>query len=179
MNKFIISTYLLLFFGFNTIAQNKYVDVIKSRANLYATATKKHSFKDIVSLTYPKYVSLVNKDTLLSQVSKDMVDLQNVGLQYKSIIFAEPKQIHTSTDEIYCILPQKIIKNNSQGEIKINTYLFAISNNQGENWFFLTEDEFLKNKKVLFPLLDNKIELPKTSSKFIRNRNFSSFDKPN
>ena len=165
--------------GLNSSAQNKYTAIIKSRADLYATATKKYDFKNVVQLTCPKYVSLINKDTLLSHVSNNMVALKKEGLRYNTITFEQPKQVYESGDEMYCILPQKIVKSNSQGTINIKSYLFAISDDYGKSWFFLNHKQFQENKEKLFPLLNKEFIIPEISSKFIRNKKFSSFDKPN
>lgn len=177
MYKYIIAGLLLL--GLNSFAQDEYEAIINSKAKLYAEAIKNYDFKNVVNLTYPKYVSLINRDTLLSQVSNDMVTLKKEGLRYKSIIFKEPQQILSYNGKMYGILPQKIIKFNSQGEFRINTFLLTISDNLGKTWYFLNENQFVNSQKILFPMMHKDIVFPKTSSTFVRNKKFSSFDKPN
>ena len=170
---------LFLFIESVSIAQNNYANLIKSRANLFANATKKHNFKGISSLTYPKLVKWISKDTLLNQLSNEMVALQKKALRYKSITFEEPYTIYNTNEKLYCIIPQKIIKFNSQGELTIDTFLFAISEDKAVTWYFLNENQFLKYKDTLFNKLNPEMEIPKNSSVYKRNKKFSSFDKPN
>ncbi len=179
MFKFKISILLFLFIGSVSIAQNKYAKSIKLKALQYAKATKENNFKQVVDLTYPKLVKLLNKDSLLNKVSKEMVDLREKGLRYKSITYNEPNSLYTSNNVLYCIIPQKIIKMNSQGKITIDTFLFSISNDNGLSWYFMTEDQFLTYKDQLFSKLNPAMEIPKNNSVYKRNKKFTAFDKPN
>jgi hypothetical protein len=179
MYKYIIAAFLFWSLALSSFAQNKYAAMINSRAELYAISLKKHNFKGVANLTYPKYISLIKKDTLLSRVSDNMVTLKKEGLRYKSIIFNEPKVLFSFDKIMYCIVPQKIIKYNSQGEFRINTFLLAISDDFGKTWYFLNEKQFVESQKTLFPIMHKDIVFPRTSSTFVRNKKFNSFDKPN
>ena len=178
MSKFKISFFVFLFIGVNSMAQDKYLDVIKLQANLFAEATIKNDFKKIVKFTYPELVEIINKDTLLNKLSNDMVSMKEEGLRYKKITFETPQKI-TYLAKNYYVIPQKIVKYNSSGEFHIKTYLFVVSNNKGENWYFLTSKQFIKYQKQLLPGLEQKYKFPTETSIFTLNKKFSSFDKPN
>ena len=169
-----------MFIGSISIAQNEYIEKIKLTSYQYAKATKEHKFKEIVNLTYPKLVKLINRDTLLERVSNQMVSLQKEALRYKSITYKDPNSFYTLNNTLYCIVPQVIIYKNSQGETTVNTFLFATSEDQGKTWYFMTDTQFLQHKNKLFEKLDSRMKIPKNKIVFKRHKNITSlFDNPN
>ena len=170
---------LFLFVASIATAQNQYAESIKLKALQYAKATKEYNFKQVADLTYPKLVNLLNKDTLLNKLSNEMVALHEIALRYKSITFEEPYSLYSLDTLLYCVIPQKIIKNNSQGEITIDTFLFSISDDKGLSWYFMNEEQFLAYKDQLFYKLNPAMKIPKSNSVYKRYSKFTSFDKPN
>ena len=177
MNKLKILLFIFLFIEINSIAQNEQFDIIKSRANLYAKAIKKYDFKETIKFTYPKLVNILGgKDSVSVIYSDKMVKLKQEGLRYKSFDFGNPQEIYKHDNFNYCFIRQKIVQANSQGEVKTDSYLLAVYDD--EEWYFITEEQFLKYKKLIFGELSNKIIFPKSSKVFIRYKSFSAFNKP-
>ncbi len=180
MIKFNTHLIVFLFIVINSIAQNTYSDTIKLQANLFVQATKENDFKTIVNYTNPKLVELLGgKDSLYVKISNSMVLLQQEGLRYKSIELDIFKIIKTNKNLWYAVIPQKIIQINSQGQIITETFLFATSINQGENWFFMDEERFRKYKDTLFEKVQIELECPEKNQCFIKNKGFTSLNKPN
>lgn len=170
---------VFLFIGFILFSQNDYEKQIYAKAELFLQATKKHDFKTIVRYTYPKLAKHLTKDTLYAQVSNKMVALKKEGLRYKKIYFDKPSQLFKNEHIYYCVLPLHLTQINSQGKVSTDTFLFAVSEDRGVDWTFLTDEQFNTYKDILFSKLDENLNIPKKSQTFTRNNSFTSFNKPN
>ncbi len=162
-------------------SQTNYNELILKEAQLYAKAIKKHQFKEVVAHIYPNLVKeLGGKDSMYVKTSNKMIALKKEGLRYKNIEFGKlSKIIKAKADLWYATLPQKMTQINSQGKIVTDTFLFVISTNQGKQWFFMDEEQFHKHKKTLFKKMKMELELPERNQRFIKNKGFTSFNKPN
>ncbi len=170
---------LILFITINVSAQKNYTNSISKRAQLFANAKMNYNFKEILDLTYPKLIEIVSKDSLLTQFSDEMVLLKQEGLRYKSITFGDIQKIISQTDNMNYVIPQEIIKYNSRGEFHTKTYLFATSIDKGKTWYFLTDEQFIKHQRQLFPKLEKRYRFPEKMTIFMQNNKFNALDKPN
>jgi len=181
MQKTVLSFLVFLMLNWNANSQTNYNKQILKEAHLYANSIKKHHFKEVVAHIYPALVEkLGGKDSMYVKTSNKMVLLKKEGLRYKSIEFGElSKIINTDANLWYAVLPQTITQINSQGKIVTETFLFVISTNQGKTWFFIEEEQFHNHKKTLFKKMKMELELPERNQCFIKNKGFTSFNKPN
>lgn len=181
MQKTVLSFLVFLMLNWNANSQTNFNEQILKEAHLYASAIKKNHFKEVVSHIYPVLVSkLGGKDSLYVKTSNKMVLLKKEGLRYKSIEFGKLSNIiKTDVDLWYAVLPQTITQINSQGKIVTETFLFVISTTQGKTWFFVEEEQFHKHKKTLFKQMKMEVAFPERNQRFIKNKSFTSFKKPN
>lgn len=137
---FLFSTLLLLFSCSLSASQEQ---ELSKQTGIYLDAKEKKSILVIVSKTHPSFVKYVkSKGSDYFQKVFEEEDLED-------LIFIDPiiEKIETKNSKIHVLynVKKEYIKN---GENKVDELKFvAISEDDGENWFFLNNSVY-KNKKI-------------------------------
>ncbi len=161
MKKFVI-LFMLAVCTLQVTAQNKYAESINEAAADMELAMKSKNYQTLVKYTYPKVVEMVGgEENLLDLVKNSMEAVEAQGLLFKDIIIGEPQKLYTAGTELHCLVPQTVTMENSESIITSETFLLAVSTNEGKNWYFL--DTAMLNeqyKASLFPNFNNQLQIP-------------------
>lgn len=140
-----------------------------AQRNLVASAdqlSKAYARKDyatIVDLTYPELVNAMGgKNTMVSQLTTAMNDMEKNGFHIVSITFGAPTKIYEAGMQLHCLLPQTSISTSKEGTYTSKSSLLAISSDKGKSWTFLDVSQMNKdNIKQLFPDFNPALVFPK------------------
>jgi hypothetical protein len=160
INKLIIITLLLINSAINS--QNKYSEKIIKSGKVIARAMVEKNYEKIVDLTYPKIIKLVGgKEQMINIIRNGIKQMENQGIKYSSVEIGKPQEIYKAGNEFHCLVPQKITMTNRNGKVINDSYLLAISKNDGENWSFLDTSQLTnENATELFPEFNKNLNIP-------------------
>ena len=144
---------------------------IQIQARKMVDALVNGNFNYMVSKTHPDIVSVIGgKEKMLGVLQKQMDVFLKQEVSFESIEIGQPSEIFQATDELHCLIPQKIVMKISGGTITTNGYLLGISQDQGQNWYFLDTAQ-LNNENVerMIPNYNQKLRIPdKVQPEFVK-----------
>lgn len=162
-------TLILTLFTFLTFGQ---VDskVIKEQAELTAKALLQDDYETLIKFTYPKVVEMVGGQAkMISLIKKGKAEMGQQGISFEKVTIGSPSKTVNAGNEIHCLIPQTITMKVPNGKMKSETYLLAISKDNGNHWYFIdTVSLTLENIKNVLPNFNTDLKLPtKKQPKFI------------
>ena len=106
---------------------------------------------------------------MVSIIKKGKVEMEQQGISFETVTIGKPSETVKAGDEIHCLVPQTIFMKVPKGKIKSETYLLAVSKDNGSNWFFIdTVNLTLDNVKTVLPNYNADLKIPtKKQPKFI------------
>ena len=143
-------------------AQNPYRDQILQQARLITRATEKNDFSTLAKKAYPKLQEQMGGIAQMTQTLKEKSKrLFSMGIDLKEIQLGEPDSLCTAGSEIHCLVSQTIIFETPPGKLKQESWLLAISNNEGKDWYFIDVSNLNEKKiKELFPNFNATLKIP-------------------
>ena len=170
MKKIIL---ILLFLSSNLIvSQNQYATKISESGKKMSEAIIANDYETLADFTYPVIIEMMGGRTNMIQATEDAISqMRNQGYVVSKIKFGKPENIFDAGDELHCLMPQTLEIKNPKGTIINNSYLIAVSKNQGEKWYFVdTADLTNENIHKLFPNFNSELSIPmKKAPEFIPN----------
>jgi hypothetical protein len=163
--KHLILIFLLLTLSLAN-GQNKHSDKILTAGNGLAKAMISGNFGKIAYYTYPKIVEYMGgEDRMTAAIEDGMKQMERQGIKFSSVTIGEPQEIFQAGDELHCLVPQVIVMINGSGRVTNNSYLLAISNTNGESWYFIDTAQLTNEKaKELFPEFNVELRIPKKTA---------------
>ena len=171
MKELLIITVFLLV-GVNAYTQNDHSENIKRDGNQMINFMIEKDYDSLSQFTYPVIVEWMGgKEMMINLISKEMQRIEDQGVVFLELSLGEPEKLYTAGEEIHCLVPQKVILENSDGKIISNSHLLAVSVDLGENWYFVDTSQLTsENVTVLFPQFNSDLEIPvKIQPEFILN----------
>ncbi|MHA7060248.1 hypothetical protein ACWGOQ_0023705 [Aquimarina sp. M1] len=147
----------------NSYGQNKYNEVIISEANKMISSLKEKDYQTLINdYTYPKLLELSGGNTnMLNQITTQIKRMEDGGARISDVAIGEPKKIFVAGDELHCLVPQKLVLKVPKGKVITNSFLLAISRNNGEKWYFLDTNQLDPVRaNQLFPEFNQDLQLP-------------------
>lgn len=156
---------LLIVFGY---AQSKTVDTVVARKALMASADSmatlfvRGDIKQYVHYVHPTVVKAMggeNKmisylDSMVKSLAPQGVEFKNVRIEMGSKLFMVNKQLQAYVTQVQELKVPK-------GRLIATSYLIAVSNDAGRNWFFVdTGNHSLTELRKLVPNLSKEMVLP-------------------
>ena len=145
-----------------THAQNPYRDQILQQARIITRATEKNDFGTLAKKAYPKLQEQMGGVVQMTQTLKEKSKrLFSMGIDLKEIQLGEPDSLFTAGQELHCLVGQTIIFETPPGKLKQESWLLAISNQGGKDWYFIDVSN-LNDKKIkeLFPNFNAALKIP-------------------
>ncbi|KAA5536771.1 hypothetical protein F0919_03620 [Taibaiella lutea] len=126
----------------NTHAQQSSTNIfsteIKSQGEEMARLFLKKDYKTFSAYTYPKIKEMMGGEQgEVKALTELMGNMEADGFAMLSLKIGEPHAIIKQGDELQCVVPQTIEMNTPKGKIVSETYLIAISMDNGKKWFFI------------------------------------------
>lgn len=162
-------TLVCLLVSFSTFGQvdNK---TIKEQAEETGQSLLRGDYETLLKFTYPRVIEMVGgKDRMISLIKKGKVEMEQEGVSFETVTIGEPSETVKAGEELHCLVPQTIVMKVPNGKLKTESYLLAISKDNGNSWFFIeTVNLTMDNVKTVLPNYNSELTLPtKKAPKFI------------
>ena len=151
---------ILFFLHFSFIVKgqsNPYSSQITEQGNKMINALLSKQYDSLLNFMYPKMIEILGGKEELKKSIRIVVDSTKMKIISASI--GKPNQIFKVKNEYQCLVPEILELKVKGGKLRAKSYLIAISQNEGKNWFFLdTAPGLQKMKKQI--KISKKIKLP-------------------
>lgn len=136
---------------------------IKEQAEITARSLLDGDYETFLKYTYPKVIEMVGgPDKLIALLRQGKIEMGQQGISFESVTIGEPSETVKAGDEIHCLVPQTIFLKVPNGKIKSESYLLAVSKDNGNNWFFIdTANLSNDNVKSVLPNYNSKLKIPR------------------
>ncbi len=160
MNRFLF-TICFLIISVTVVAQSK--ETIRKQALIIGEATKDQNFSTVVKYTHPSVIKMMGgREAALKTIKAGTSKLAEQGISFESVAIGTPGQIFTAGNELHCLVSQTIIMNVPTGKLVSESYLLAVTKDDGLNWTFINISEQLNNSTItkLLPNFNQRLKLP-------------------
>jgi hypothetical protein len=134
------------------------------QANEMANAAANANYNLVLKYTYPQVMKDYTKEEALYLITETMKNLKSNEFEIESTIIGEAGTIFNAGKELHCLLPAKIIIKPKQGRFQKDSFLLAVSIDDGQNWFFADCSAGKENLMTMFPHFNDELIIPKKSS---------------
>jgi hypothetical protein len=143
-------------------AQNPFRDQILIQARVITRATEKNDFNTQAKKAYPKIQELMGGSEKMAQALKEKSKkLFSMGIDLSEIQLGEPGNLFEAGQELHCLVSQTIVFETPPGKLKQESWLLAISNKEGKDWYFIDISNLNEKKiKELFPDFNPALKIP-------------------
>lgn len=119
-------------------------------------------FESIIDFTYPSIIEKAGgKAVALQKVKEDIDYLRRNNITYDSVSFGDPTTFVKAGDEIHTIIPETIFMRSPRGRLKSDSYVIAISKDNGKKWYFIdTAAIDSSNVKNILPNYNFELKIP-------------------
>lgn len=163
----------LLFASATFFAQAQdYTQSIKSDVENLKVAFDAKDFNKLTDFTYPSVVEQMGgKELMVQTLETGFQQLQTQGVTFKALEIGEIGKVYEAGDELHALVAQKLEMSVPGGTVKAASYLLAISQNNGKNWYFIDTAQLNGQAiKALLPAFNEDLVIPaKTEPVFIPN----------
>jgi hypothetical protein len=120
------------------------------------------NYEKYSEFVYPKLIEMFGgKETFIKTAQKETEALLNDNFKLIDIEILNPQKIYPAENELHCLVPQNLMFESPNGKLLLETYLIAISKNNGNNWYFIDIANFNKeNIKNILPNYNENMILP-------------------
>jgi hypothetical protein len=109
---------------------------IKAQADEAAQALLKGDYEIIGKYTYPKIAEQYGGVEKMMQTAKSgRADLEAMGIVLDSVVVGEPTDPVKAGDQLHCLIPQTTVIRKPDGVVTSESYLLAVSVDQGNHWY--------------------------------------------
>lgn len=162
MKSFLLCLLLTMGLLHGGSAQNPYRDQILQQARVITRATEKNDNTTLAKKAYPPLQEQMGGPEKMAQALKEKSKkLFSMGIDLKEIQLGEPDSLYQAGNELHCLVSQSIIFETPPGKLKQESWLLAISNNNGKDWYFIDVSNLNEKKiKELFPAFNPALKIP-------------------
>ena len=112
-----------------------------------------NDYETLVKFTYPKLVEMAGgSDKAIDHIKKVIEGMKDDGMSFDTLFNGRPTIFVKAGTEIHTLIPQTILLNVRQGKLKTESYLLAITQDEGKTWYFIDTANIDNNDiKEIFP----------------------------
>jgi len=112
--------------------------LILDQARAMGDATLKGDFEALVDRLYPKVLeTLGGRDKALQTMRETLKLMKAKGIEFKDYQFGEPGKIARGKLHLFSVVPETVVLSVPEGTLTQRSFLLAIRDNAGKDWFFL------------------------------------------
>ena len=141
---------------------NAFAKQIKVQANAMAQLLLKKDYKSFSKFTFPKIKEMMGgEEGMVKMLEQYIGGMEANGYSFVSLTIDEPSDIVKSGNELQCVVPEKIEMKVPGGKAVSNAYLIAISEDNGNSWYFIdTSSMDIAKMKEVLPNLSAQLVIP-------------------
>jgi hypothetical protein len=135
---------------------------LSAQANKMAKAFINADYKAFVKYTYPKAVLMLGGEAkMIETLEKGLQEMNNQGFYFKSVSIGEHLEVAKAGNEVHTFVAQKLQMDVPNGTLIANSYLLAITKDNGKTWHFIDSSPLTKaNIKELLPNYNLSLNIP-------------------
>lgn len=155
--KNIITIIMMLVAG-STMAQSS----VKQQAEEMGRALSSKDYKTFVTFSYPAIVKEMGGAQKMAAAIQQQMQSMEQTAQIVSISFGEPSSVIREGNELQCTVPQQMTLKTAQGTLVTSSTLIAISQDEGNHWYFIDAgDRDINTVRTSLPNVSKKLVIPK------------------
>lgn len=164
--KVLMSILLLSTILIKAQGQSENVRIDSTSLNLQAAkmadALIIQDYQSFVKFTYPKIVKMAGgKEAMAETLEKSIQNMKGEGFTFSSCKIGSVMQVVKAGKELHALLPQHVVMKVKGGTLISNSYLIAISMDQGKNWYFVDTANLTDEKiRLIFPEYNYDLKIP-------------------
>jgi hypothetical protein len=134
--------------------------IVQAKDNADAIVTRDYEAQ--VLYTYPAIIHKMGGfEKALAFVKASMEEIYAKGLTIDRITIGQPSAIIKEGQEDVAIVPTEMAARIEGKQVKVNSYLVAVSQDKGKTWYFLDVSSLPKEKlRQAFPKLTASVDIP-------------------
>jgi len=158
----IILLSLLLFTSLQAQVNGELDAKVLTRAQEMAATFIAKDYDAFAKFSHPAVVKMMKGEkAMVEKLKKDFGELESEGITFLELKYSAPSKMIAVDNELQCTIPQQIVMLMPKGKLTATTTLIAISEDKGENWYFVdTAGNNLTNMKALIPSLSPDLPVP-------------------
>lgn len=133
---------------------------LKSQAEEISKTLVNGDYDRLADLTHPKVLEMTGGREKMISVSKEFMDSsKKQGIEIVSTTVGDPNESIPVGDALFATVPFSIVLKTSRGNLKQESMVVGISNDNGANWKFangINQEKF----NEMFPEAAGKIKIP-------------------
>lgn len=139
---------------------------IRKGASTVGAALIAGNYGIVLDLTYPAIVEIMGgREQALVEIEKQMNSIREKGVSLTSFSAGDPSEIKTGGSELFAAIPTRLEMKAPQAKLVANSYLVAISSDQGKSWFYADGSNLTPElMKTVFPKFPKELKLPEKSN---------------
>lgn len=136
--------------------------LLRAQAAEMTRAFMAGDYERLADFTYPKVVEAMGgREKMAEFVRKEMAEVKTNGFETLSYTpAAEPTQVLREGRETYAILPAVMRMGTPSGVMVGESFVIAVSADDGKNWRFISGSLEADKLKLLLPAAADKLKLP-------------------
>jgi len=154
-------------------AQN-HSTTIKVQAMDMATAFIKNDFNSFVKYMHPNIIAIAGgKEKMKAKMDSAYQAMKLFGVNFKRYWIGDPGEIIPYRNQLQGILPQSTTLVTSLGEVTVETSMIVISNDNGQNWWFIDTNVYreVQLKDALIDICPALVLPPRKKPKLVPIKN--------
>ncbi len=127
-----------------------------------AEATISGNYQALAKFTYPKIVEIMGGQEQMAEIiEKEIQQLENQGITLVSVKLGTPEKVYKAANELHCLVPQTIVLKLNAGNMAQESFLLAVSQDAGKNWYFVDTAQLTNDSaRQLFPAFNQDLKIP-------------------
>ena len=152
---------LLLAAGWFFFIRQSATDRIKQQAEKCAHAILAKDFGTVVDLTQKRMVDLMRgKDAIVATMTHELTQMHDEGVGFDTITIGDPQAPLKSGAWSLSLVPEQIVLKAPGGRLKDDSYLLALSDDNGKNWSFVSLTMTAPQFFQVYPELNGAFAFP-------------------
>lgn len=144
-------------------------ETLAHQAKQSAEAILKKDYESAVRFMYPPIVERMGgSEKAVAFVKTSMADMEAKGWAIENITVGPPSAIVAEEREDVAIVPTEMVMNFEGKRATSSSYLVAVTQNHGKNWYFLDGAQLPKEKLArLYPKLVAQVKVPERKNSLV------------
>ena len=156
-------------FGAACVNAQTPTEILTIQAKQNADAMLKKDYETSVRFMYPPIVEKMGGfQKVLAAVKTSMAEMEAKGSAIEKISVGQPSAIVKEGWEDVAIVPTEMVMRVESKRVIVNSYLVAVTQNRGRNWYFFDGAQMPREKlSRIYPKLVSTVEIPQRKNTLV------------